>query len=394
MSDDLLTAGVELKGYVTTLLGNIEKDVDGQFDKWCAPVTGYLSHLVGCYEGAQNDQVTTLREQEDERQRALQRALFVLNFLAIGATAWLGVALEKVVGPRLFFEYEQTALTLPTNWLRKIPKEFDGALFGNLGKDITNALVGVLNEKLAQPAEVAAIDGTAVAKSPDMNRFGYNLNLEIKKQKDAVKAVIDSTIENINRSTTFSSSISKKLKTLNPHLERMSYPNIIGAGHDFINSIFEEQRKKWAASYFFYGYNPPPNTNWARVQSQLEKMLWAVWVAQQNFGPARAMPQGGAFGMALADLYYLKGAQGNLLGTTGGIASTIKDSPITLRLFERFNAPVQDILLNGPPTTYATCTAQADKLRIWANTVDTNEIRSMLKGVKRDLGTVDKIFSQ
>jgi hypothetical protein len=82
------------------------------------------------------------------------------------------------------------------------------------------------------------------------------------------------------------------------------------------------------------------------------------------------------------------------LGTTGGIASTIKDSPITLRLFERFNAPVQDILLNGPPTTYATCTAQADKLRIWANTVDTNEIRSMLKGVKRDLGTVDKIFSQ
>ena len=40
MSDDLLTAGVELKGYVTTLLGNLEKDVDGQFDKWCAPVTG------------------------------------------------------------------------------------------------------------------------------------------------------------------------------------------------------------------------------------------------------------------------------------------------------------------------------------------------------------------
>lgn len=393
MSNDLLTAGVELKGYVTTLLGNLEKDVDGQFDKWCAPVTGYLSHLVACYEGAQNEQVATLKEQEDERQRALQRALFILNFLAIGATAWLGVALEKVAGPRLFFEYEQTALTLPTNWLRKIPKEFDGALFGNLGKDITNALVGVLNEKLAQPAEVAAIDGTAIVKSPDMNRFGYNLNLEIKKQKDAVKAVIDSTIENINRSTTFSTSISTKLKTLNPHLERMSYPGIIGAGHNFINSIFEEQRKKWAASYFFYGYNPPPNTNWARVQSQLEKMLWSIWVAQQNFGPARIM-QGGPFGKTLGDLYYLKGAQGNLLGTTGGFGSTIKDSPITLKLFERFNAPVQDIILNGPPATYSACTAQADKLRNWANTVDTNEIRSMLKGVKRDLGAVDKIFSQ
>ncbi|MCP3368486.1 hypothetical protein [Bradyrhizobium cajani] len=101
MSDDLLTAGVELKGYVTTLLENLEKDVDEQFDKWCDAVTGYLAHLIGCYEGAQNDQVSVLREQEQERQRALQRALFLLNFLAIGVTAWLGVALEKAAGPRV-----------------------------------------------------------------------------------------------------------------------------------------------------------------------------------------------------------------------------------------------------------------------------------------------------
>ena len=76
MSDDLLTAGVELKGYVTTLLGNLEKDVDGQFDKWCAPVTGTSVTSSHVTREQQSDQVATLREQEDERQRALQRALF------------------------------------------------------------------------------------------------------------------------------------------------------------------------------------------------------------------------------------------------------------------------------------------------------------------------------
>ncbi|MBR0856899.1 hypothetical protein [Bradyrhizobium liaoningense] len=294
----------------------------------------------------------------------------------------------------MFFEYEQVGLALPTNWLRKLPKEFDGALFGNLGKDITNALVGVLNEKLAQPEEVAAVDGrTVIARSPDMKRFGFNLHQEIRKQKDSVRKIIDSTIENINRSTTFSSSISKKLKEIRHGIERMPYPTIIGIGHDFINSIFEVQRKKWAGSYFFYGFDPP-KPNWVRVQSQLEKMIWAIWVAQQNFRATRVMQQKtGPFSISLPDLYCLQGAQGNLLSTTGGFGSGIKDSPITVRLFERCNAPVQQILLKGPPATYAACAEQADKLRIWANTVDTNELRSMLKGVRRDPGPVDRVFS-
>ena len=393
MSDNLLTAGVELKGYVTTLLETLGKDVDKQFDKWCDPVTGYLTHLISCYEGAQNDQISVLQQQEQERQRALQRALFVMNFLAIGATAWLGVALEKVAGPRLFFEYEQVGMVLPVNWLRKLPREFDGALFGNLGKDITNALVGVLNEKLAQPQEVAAVDDRIVAQSPDMKRFGFNLHQEIRKQKDSVKKAIVSTIEDINRSTTFSSSISKKLNELHPHIERMPYPNIIGIGHDFINSVFDERRKKWASSFFFYGFDPP-RPDWARVQSRLEKMIWAIWVAQQNFHAARlGEQQSGILSSAMSNMYYLKGAQGNLLGTTGGFASWIKDSPITVRLFEKFNAPVQQILSKGPPITFDACTEQANKLRTWANNVDANELRNWLKGVKRDLGPVDSVFS-
>src|SRR5262249_10551985 len=140
-------------------------------------------------------------------------------------------------------------------------------------------------------------------------------------------------------------------------------------GQKMINDLIQQNRETWVNDCVYYG-NDPPKPDWPRIKKELERQLWVVWIIHQHFHLEE-----------MSGIHVVLGASGATLNTTGGFASEIKDSPIVTRLFEEFNAPVSEMIMNGSPNSQE----QVDTLNNWARNQDQTRLNKELAGTRRKL---------
>lgn len=385
MTTDSDLAAIELKQYTINLLNNIEKEVTAQFDKWVKPKVGFVDLLCTAFGDAANDQVAVLKDEQEEKRRAFERALFILNLCAIGATNWLGAAMELKLGPKIFFEYEANlgAVLMPKFMLKKIHNEFKGKIFGDMSKDLASLAVDLAGEHFNPSDGYREPNPNNVIYAPNAATFGQKIYVEADVQQTFVTKTINRIAQNINNSPTFGQALVARVLKRFPQCTRLGRVGIVNAGHALVNELFDMYRQNWAAQWYYYGYDPPSQPRWSNIRRHFERQIWAVWILQQHFSVQK---------MNVLNSYYINGASGPVLETSGGFGSLIKDSPIVTRLFEAFNVPVSDMILNGPPHSEDGCQAQIDKINKWAINEDQTVLRGELDGKKRVLGPVDQIW--
>jgi hypothetical protein len=379
--------GSELKQYTVNLLFLIGKEVDGQFGKWNKPVVGFLAKYVAAHDKAAENQSETLKEYDEEVRRTLERTMFIIEILSVPAVAWLGAALELRVGPNLFYSYEDGFKVQGQKYFfKKIHDEFKSKIFGDASKDIADTLFKLTNEKLnsVEPPEPEA---KKAAFAPDLDKFGRSLYDEVDKQNTFLQNNINAMTQAINRSATFGEAIVKRLSKENAGFDRLPFNRQFDLGTRTINAMMQVNREKWAASWLYYG-NDPPEPHWSRIIEDLEKQLWCIWILQQNF---RSVQHG--WNLFTED-YKVAGASGKVFDSTGGVASSVKDSPIMERLFEEFQAPLMDYELDSELTTHSKAWAdkQVEKLNQWANNQEFDSLRKALTGKPRQLKSIDEMF--
>ncbi len=164
----------ELSQYTINTLNNLIREIDAQFGKWSQERVGFLALLCLAQQQAIDRQSEILRQDEEERRRSYERSMFVFSLISIGATAWLGAALELKLGPKLFSEYEQAAVILPRAWLKKVPNEFANRVFGDTGHALADKFLESVGERV-QPPAYRAIERGEVAGAPDANQFANSL---------------------------------------------------------------------------------------------------------------------------------------------------------------------------------------------------------------------------
>lgn len=273
-----------------------------------------------------------------------------LSTSSLGATAWLGAVLEQKVGRKLFYEYEQAEVILPKRWLRllnakKIPEEFEAKLFGDSGHALADVGVNLGGEKL-KPPPFKGPNPQEVANAPDANIFANNLFRQVDAQRKQAVDTIVGTAQDINSSVTLGAAIVKRLQKENPRFDCLSVEAQKLAGQKLINDALNIERRKWADKWLFYG-SDPPQPNWFKVKYELERQIWAVWVAQQNFH-IEIIPDADAL-IPGSIRNVIVGASGRVLEHTGGFAKLIEDSVIATRLHG----------LRGQPDARRTANAQA-----------------------------------
>src|SRR5215831_3632376 len=141
--------GSELKQYMINLLNSIEKEVEKRFEKWAKERVGFLAMLCYAQKDAAEEQAKVLKEQEEEKRRSFERALFVLEILTIGATSWLGATLEMKLGPKLFREYGENIgpVLLPKRLVP--PDEYRSKIFGDMGKDLADMVFKLAGQQFS-----------------------------------------------------------------------------------------------------------------------------------------------------------------------------------------------------------------------------------------------------
>jgi hypothetical protein len=237
---------------------------------------------------------------------------------------------------------------------------------------------------------------------PNAQAFAQEIFVQLDQQQKAIIKDVYSLSQRINNSTVFGPNLVKKLvdptKMTSP-IEMMAFAllgkvpdrdSMIKAGYLLIDKLLDAKRQKWATDYQYYGYDPPPSPHWHRIEFQLERALWAVWIAQQNL-KTRVNIDGDWGWVSSSNSYTLVGASGDIFARSGGFASLIKDSPIVVRLFE-VNAPVMHMLSGSTWSHRVDCDGQLDRLTEWAQKIDLSVVQEELKGVKRTLGTVSQIW--
>jgi hypothetical protein len=383
MSNDRVLAAIDLKQYAINLLDSVGDEIDQQFDKWAKPHVGFLDSLCAAHGDAADDQVGYLKEDAEDKRRAFERAMFVLSLLQLGATDWLGAAIELRLAPKLVQEYEKIPIKLPERWitdmrergtLKRAQTDIQRKVFGDFSNDMTDLVYSFASQKLVPPFGFEPLNPKKAAYAPDAKTFAHEIYVEVDRQQKAVKQIVNHFKEKLNGSSEAGGQIVDKVLKENKQLKNPDLKAIMNAGRKFLDGLFDTYRNQWATEWYFYAYDPP-QPRWSKVRRNLEGQIWAVWVVQQDFAVAA---MGG-------DLYRIAGASGRLEGS-GGFASTIKESPIVTHLFEDFNAPITDMLLKGDTwDTVQECREQILKLNKWAADMDQTVLRGELQGKKRTL---------
>jgi hypothetical protein len=299
------------------------KEVDDQFGKWNKPNIGFLTNFVDAHGVAAKNQETTLKDYEEETKRTMERMLFMIEVLSIPAVAWLGAALELRVGAQIFAEYEDGFAAETGKYVyKKVANEFKAKIFGDAAKDLSDTLFKLTTQKIASE-DPPAVEERKIALSPDFGVFGRNLYGEVDKQQTAVSNNISKIAQRVNTiSPAVGDAVITRLKTTNPGFDRLPYPQQLSLGKKVINDLMQANRVNWAASWLFYG-NDPPKPDWNKIVSELERQIWSVWVIQQDLHAEK-------YGLNLfTEDYKVYGFSGKVFDDTGGIASRYKTSPIT-----------------------------------------------------------------
>ncbi len=379
MAGDL---GAELKQYTINILNSLGSEVDKQFEKWARPEIGFLAQLCRAQQAAVKEQAEVLNELAEDQRRSYERSLFVLEILTIPATSWLLATLELKVGKKIFYEYEGAMVQVHDIPWVALPKtrvwnEYNSKIFGDMGKEIADSLSKLAGEKfLANDHE--DVNPHSVAYSPNAGVFALNLHAEVYKQQRQIKDTILKITQDIARSMTFGRALVQRLRSENPHFDRLPYEAQLKAGQKMFNDMLDMNRETWAGQWIYYG-NDPPSPDWGRVKRELERQIWRLWIVQQHF---RAEKSG------FPPIDAVMGASGDVLEATGGVLFPIKTSPIVTRLDE-FNAPVWDYILKKRPMD---AQAQVNKLNDWAKREEPTWLNRELEGKRRVLKPVDEMW--
>ncbi|HLK65917.1 MAG TPA: hypothetical protein VKU19_20925 [Bryobacteraceae bacterium] len=377
----------ELKQYTFNLLMLIGKEVEAQFAKWNKPQIGFLAKYVAANDRAAKNQTETLKDYDEEKKRTMERTLFMIEVLSVPAVAWLGAALELRVGPKLFYEYKD-GFSLPGKayLYKKVHDEFQSKVFGDAGKDLTDTVFKLANEKI-NSVDQPEVNPRRISFSPDFDAFGNNLYAEVDKQSTAVQTNINRIAQAVNNSPSFGESLVKRLRKENPALDRMPYDAQFNLGKKLINGMLQANRVNWASAWLFYG-SDPPQPDWEKVTKQLERHIWNIWILQQDLHAEKH-----GWNVFTED-YKVAGASGKVFDEVGGVGESYKSSPVEERLFEEFGAPLQDYELDNSLTTHSKDWAdrQAQKLKTWAVSEDVAPLSKQLGGKPRTLTPIDQMW--
>ena len=377
--------GAELKQYMINLFNSIGKEVDSQFGKWNKPNIGFLAQLCAAHDQAMQSQLNVLKAEADELQRTMDRMLFAMQLLSIGAISWIGAALEYRIGPKFFYTYEVLEDGTDIPWLIQKPKEFEAKLIGDLGQGLLTwlTMVGITPGK-TDPLPDA--DTKKIANSPTFGVFANNLYEEVDKQRDVTQRNINMLSQAVNNSATFGPTLMKRLARELPGFERMGEAGQFAAGKIWIDNGIGGLRLGWIKDSYYYRCDPP-QPNWSMVGRLLEKEAWAFWLIQQNLFAGKK-------GWNLfAEDYVVKGASGSVFEKTGGFASAYEVSPVTDRL-SSMNAPVMDFIGDSAMETHTEKWAdeKISGLKSWAKRQNSDNLNQLLEGKPRALKPVDQIW--
>jgi hypothetical protein len=401
---DLDVAAIELKQYTVNLLNSMRLEIAAQYDKWGKEHVGFVSLLCGAHGDAASDQAAILKQQQDEERRAFERAMFIFSIVGLFAIDVAGAAIELKLAPKLIGEYDKTRATAAGFTIIYSTRRagVNRKVMGDFSTDLMQSLLALGTQYDGPPSTYRELDLASLPYSPNAKEFGHKLFVELDQQQAAIASYINGVSQSVFRSRVFGDNLVKRLvqtsealnavgKLISEKLGRKPDKNtLIEAGQLWIDSVFDDKRKKWADQYYFYGYDPSPKPNWEMIRRRLERYLWKLWIQQQHFRIRVNVGQDPGW-IRASDTYSLIGASGSILERTGGIGSWIKDNPIVTRLYD-LNAPVMDLTTGATWSHRSECQSQLDKLKTWAEQLDGADLQKEIDGIKRPFRTVSKIW--
>lgn len=295
-----------LRDYAHKLVADhfLERDYKKQIGKWIRS-----ARLVAdAHDGARDNVRDVLTDIAQKKQAERERLLFAVTLAAGLPLRWLSAAVSTKYAPKFLGAGAQGRITIGVSRIGINPKvdynKVAASFFGGAALDLSKAARDLGVGALKFDSKEYDFNTASLKKiGTEGGSFKTQLINSMEEQKEvAVERIMQLAWEIEHSSDKLVGEWIAKVDKTSAAAERLLEKEGIkrdsrekekskeSLGKHFVNKWLDGYRKEWAKSWFYYG-NDPDFRSVEEMAKVIEREIWALWILDQKFKPARERVQ-------------------------------------------------------------------------------------------------------